>query len=199
MKDHHLPYFRSLTLAMLMACSPQLVAEIYKTIDEHGNAVYTDRPPNQDAKPLDLPGLSIISAQKPVSTPGTKGSVPATEPGAQQEVTSIGELRRNYRDFAIVSPIQDQTLVGTGNEAAITWSTRYQLQEGMSVTIYVDGAAQPATTNPVINLSGLNRGAHEVYAVLIDSRNRRIASTTRVNFYIWQNSVNFPSRRFRGG
>ncbi len=202
MKDHNLPYFQVLTLALLLACSPQLVAEIYKTIDEHGNVVYTDQPPSQDAKPLDLPGLSIISPQKPEPPPNIPGSVRAStgpEPEAQQEVTSIRELRRGYRDFAIVSPTQDQTIWGTGNEAAIAWNTRYQLQKGMSVTVYIDGAAQPSTTNTAISLGQLDRGSHEVYAVLTDSGNRRIASAARVTFHIKQYSVNFPNRQSGGG
>ena len=40
-------------------------AEIYKTVDEHGNTVYTDNPGHNDkAEPVDLPELNT---QPPVS------------------------------------------------------------------------------------------------------------------------------------
>ncbi len=202
MRDYGLKFYSFSIIVMLLVFAPRVFAEVYKTIDENGNVVYTDQPPGPDASPMDLPGLSIISAQKPVPPPVIPGDVPesdGSEPEPQQEVTSIRDLRRGYRDFAIVSPTQDQTIWGTGNEASIAWSTRYRLQSGMSVIIYVDGAALAPTTVMVTTVGHLYRGEHSVYAELIDARNRRIATAKPVSFHIKQYSVNFPSRQSRGG
>ena len=202
MKDYGLKFYCCSALVMLLVFTPRVFAEVYKTTDENGNVVYTDRQPAPDANPLDLPGLSIISAQKPVAPPVIPGTISASdgpEPEPQQEVTSIRDLRRGYRDFAIVSPAQDQNIWGTGNEASIAWNTRYRLQPGMSVIIYVDGAALAPTTASATTVGKLYRGEHKVYAELIDARNRRIATTRPVSFHIKQYSVNFPSRQSRGG
>lgn len=200
MRDYGLKFYSFSMLVVLLVFTPRVFAEVYKTIDENGNVVYTDQPPGPDASPMDLPGLSIISAQKaapPVIASSDSSGGPEPEP--QQEVTSIRDLRRGYRDFAIVSPAQDQTIWGTGNEASIAWSTRYRLQPGMSVIIYVDGAALAPTTASVTTVGHLYRGEHNVYAELIDARNRRIATAKPVSFHIKQYSVNFPSRQSRGG
>jgi hypothetical protein len=85
--------------------------------------------------------------------------------------------------------------VGTSNEAVIAWDTRYALRQGMSVTIFIDGVAEEPTTSPLLNLVKMDRGAHEVYAELRDSRNRRVASTEKVTFNIQQNSIRFRNRR----
>ena len=177
---------------LLAACAllsaGQGVAEVYKTVDENGNVVYTDSPPTPDAKPLEMRPLSVIETVKI-----TPRAIPATEADANKdgEVTSIRVLRRGYRDFRLVSPVQEQTFSGNRNTATIAWDTRYRIEEGMSVTIFIDGKAQPPTTESVIEVSLLNRGEHTVTAELRDSRNRRVASADPVTFYIRQNSVNF--------
>ena len=175
----------ALTAAGWLLCAGPLQAEVYKHVDENGNVSYSDRPQSDNAEPMTLPGLSVIE-----SVP----SVPKPEPEAategQQEVTSIRELRRGYRDFRIVSPAAEETIWGTANEATIAWDSRYQLQPGMTVTFYVDGNALEPTTDGAITLRQLDRGAHTVSAELIDSRKRKIATAEPVTFYIQQYSVN---------
>ena len=201
MKDHiqqfSLVITLVITLAMAFAFATQVLAEVYKTVDKDGNVIYTDRPPDPESKPMDLPGLSVIAPQLPAN-PRPAADVASDEETAGgdpgQEVTSIKDLRNGYRDFKLVSPTPDQVFVGTSNEAVIAWNTRYALQLGMSVTIFIDGAAREPTTSPLLNVVRMDRGAHEVYAELRDSRNRRVASTEKVTFHIQQNSIRFRRR-----
>jgi hypothetical protein len=169
-------------------------AEIYKVVDKDGNVSYTDQPPADGSEPVKLRGLSVIAPQKPATAPVT-----TTTPGEEvDDVSKIRDLRRGYRDFSLVSPSYDQIFSGTGNVATVAWSTRYHLQPGMHVVLYIDGEAQPPITSTMINTPRLNRGEHEVYAELIDSRNRRIASTEPVKFFIQQPSVNFGNAQAQG-
>lgn len=177
-----------LSAAALLAFAPGTRAEVYKVVDEHGNVTYTDQAPGPGIEPMVLRELSIISPQVIAPKAGTEQAAGAEE---QEEVTSIRELRRGYRDFRIVSPTPEQHFRGTGNEATIAWDTQYQLQPGMMVTFYLDGKAQAPTTQQAITTGRLDRGEHQVYAELHDSRNRRIATTDPVTFYIQQWSVNF--------
>ena len=185
MKDHATRIW-VLTLALL--CMPAL-AEVYKVVDENGNVTYTDQPPGPDAVPVELPGLSIISPQQ--APAGRKKAAPGSEDG-EPDVTSIRELRRGYSDFRIVSPEQDESLWGTENTATVAWDTRYQLQAGMNVVVYLDGQAQPPTNSPVSVFQDLDRGEHNVRAELFDNKNRRVASSQTVTFYVKQPSINFP-------
>ncbi len=167
--------------------------EIYKTVDEAGNVVYTDQPPDESAEPMDLPELSVVEA---VQAAPRAASQP--DPSDEEEVTSVRDLRRGYRDFAIVSPQPEETIWGTGNEVLVAWNTQYRLQPGMKVTFYVDGESRETSTESSITLSRLNRGAHTVYAELWDARNRKIATTQPVTFYIQQYSVNYGANRNSG-
>lgn len=185
MKDHAT---KILTLALVLFCTPT-VAEVYKVVDENGNVTYTDQPPGPDSVPVDLPGLSIISPQQ--SPAGRRTAAPGDGEG-EPEVTSIRELRRGYSDFSIVSPQHEESLWGTENTATVSWDTRYQLQAGMTVVVYLDGQPQPPTNVPVSVFRDLDRGEHNVRAELYDSKNRRIATSQTVTFYMKQPSINFP-------
>jgi hypothetical protein len=184
----------ALTAAGWLLCAGPLAAEIYKTVDENGNVVYTDQPPGGDAEPLTLPGLSVIATVRPEPK-----EEPEVEEDDQQDVTSIRDLRRGYRDFSIVNPAAEQTIWGANNEVTIAWDTRYRLQRGMTVTLFLDGSAREPTTDQTVTLSRLDRGAHTVYAELIDARNRKIATTEPVTFYIQQHSVITGANRSPGG
>ena len=201
MKDHKKQYLLHAIFIAALLVSLQLSAEVYKLVDENGNVTYTDQAPDSDAQPMDLPGLSVIAPQKPVPHPLTE-IAPAAEESEldpQEEVTSIRDLRNGYRDFAIVSPTQDQSFWGTANQLTAAWSTRYRLQQGMTVTFYLDGEAQMPTSSTVISLANVYRGEHVIYAELKDVRNRRIAVTDPVTFHMKQYSVNFGARQNQGG
>lgn len=177
--------------AALIAVTPGARAEVYKVVDENGNVTYTDQAPGPDAKPLALRELSVISPQVTAPKDGAEQTGTDAAAGDQEEVTSIRELRRGYRDFRIVSPTPEQHIWGTGNEVTVAWDAQYKLQPGMMVTFYVDGKAQPPTAQQAITVGRLDRGEHKVYAELFDSRNRRITTTEPVTFFIRQWSVNF--------
>lgn len=180
-----------LSAAALFAFAPGIRAEVYKVVDEHGNVTYTDQAPGPDARPMVLRELSVISPQVGAQPAGSEASADADADGGEQELMSVRELRRAYRDFRIVSPMQEQHVWGTGNDVTIAWSAQYPLQPGMMVTIYLDGQAQEPTTQSAITVASMDRGEHKVYAELVDSRNRRIALSETVTFFVRQWSVNF--------
>lgn len=176
-------------IALVLAATAS--AQVYETRDKDGNVVYTDQPPGPDAKPKDLPGLSIIS-------PDPAGAPPQLTAGegegGAEEVTDIRELRKGYRDFRLVSPQAEQNFWGTENQAVAAWETRFALQEGMQVTFVLDGQSQDPTTDTSMTMGDLDRGEHVIYAELRDARGRFVARTDPVTFYIKQYSANFNAR-----
>lgn len=164
-------------------------AQVYKTVDEHGNVVYTDQPPTPDAKPVQLRGLTVV----PVPDPPTPKPVRARQGQADADgkVTDLGALRRGYRDFRLTQPLPEQMFAGTENMATVAWDTQYALQEGMRVIISVDGQAMAPTTDAVIQTERLDRGEHTVSAKLVDDRGRTVVSTSPVTFFVYQHSRNF--------
>lgn len=177
-----------LTLLTLLTAGP-LQAQVYKTVDEDGNVVYTDQAPKDGSAPIDLRPLSIIETPEYVRPDETEpeNDTDGKDDGKQM---SLKYLRKNYADFAIIAPQAEETIWQPENVITVAWSTRYQLQAGMQVTVYVDGVAQTSSDQQVIALAALDRGEHTVTAELTDAQNRRIATAAPVTFFVRRPGLN---------
>ena len=92
------------------------------------------------------------------------------------EPLTTRELRRQFRDFSITQPLQEETFWGTENTVVVTWGSSAEIPPEMSVMLFVNGEGQKAPAAGSAALT-LDRGEHQVYAELRDERNRRIVTT----------------------
>ncbi len=165
--------------------------EIYKIVDKDGNVTFTDQRPDAGAQPMDLPPLSVIETD--VQVPETSAAAVDQEP----KPPTSKELRKQFRDFAITQPQQEQTFWGTANTVFVSWGSSQAPTPEMSVMLFVDGKGQKAPATGGVGLT-LERGEHQVHAELRDERGRRIVTTKTVTFFVKQHSQNFNRRRNGG-
>ena len=176
-------YMRFITilaaLSLALTASP-LMAQVYKVVDKDGNVTFTDQPPGDGSKPIELAPISVIEA------PTYEKAPEATAEDDAEKKMSLSYLRRNYKDFAIISPQQEESVWKPDGPISIAWNTRYAIQEGMQVTVYLDGKVHTTTSEQVVAVGGLERGEHSVKAELRDAKNRTIATTEQVVFFVRQ-------------
>ncbi len=181
-----------LGLAALLA-SGMLAAQVYKVVDEHGNVTYTDQPPPDGTPPMELPELSVVESEEDVTAVADPATLLNADPvdadglAATPEKTPR-ELRQMFSDFRILTPTQDETFWGTANVVVVTWGANAAYEEGMQVSVVVNGDPQDVDPNRNLPLT-LDRGEHQVYAVLRDNRGRRIMTTDTVTFFVKQASA----------
>jgi hypothetical protein len=188
-----------LYLLLLLATAPVAVAasgEIYKVVDKDGNVTYTDQRPSSDAQPVDLPELSVVETDIQVPEAGQ----PDASAEAEAKSLTPRELRRQFADFRIIQPEQEETFWGTANSVVVSWGSAQSAPPELSARLFVDGAPQEVPVSGSVTLT-LDRGEHQVYAELLDARKRRIVTTDTVTFFVKQHSVNFnqPVLRPQGG
>ena len=167
------------TFAILVFAAP-LTAQVYKVVDEDGNVSFTDQAPSDGAKQVDLPPLSVIEAP----TYEQPDAAQETTEGEQPKEMSLKYLRKNYADFAIVAPQPDETVWGPEAVVTTAWNVGYELQEGMSVTIYLDGRVHTTTTEQIVALPNMDRGEHTIKMVLKNSKRKIVASAGPVTFFL---------------
>jgi len=186
-----------IAFAMAISAGPT-TAEVYKTVDEDGNVTYTDQPPKDGSKPMELAPISVIEA--PTYEKATDSDNKGTDGEAGKEM-SLRDLRKQYRDFAIVSPQSEESVWHPEQDTTIAWNVGNQLLDGMQVTISVNGKTQPSTTERSIPVPGLDRGEHTITAVLKDAGNRTIATAEPVTFFVRRPNIysNRPRPTPRGG
>lgn len=187
----HKTFFIVLFAFLLAATTAPLMAQVYKVVDKDGNVTYTDQQPEDGAKPVELAPISVIEA--PVYE---KAPEPTAEEDAEKE-PSLTYMRRIYRDFAIISPEQEESVWKPDGPIPVAWNTRTALQPGMKITLYLDGKTYMETAQPMIPLSGLDRGEHTLKAELRDSRNRIVATAQTITFFVRQ--PNLYNRARSGG
>ncbi len=175
------------TGVFLLSVSAAWAADIWKIVDEDGNVTYTDQPPRDGSKPMDLPELSVIETDIQVNQTPADDSKAAGEEETRAPTTR--ELRKLYRDFRITRPLEEETFWGTDNAVVVTWSSKTPLTPDLNVRLFVDGKAQAAPATGGVSLT-LERGEHNVSAELRDAGNRRIIKTKPVTFFVQRTSVN---------
>lgn len=169
----------SLLLIISVACAGYIQAayatEIYKSIDENGNVVFSDQPPTPESEPIVLPEPNIIT------------SVPVT-PSVPRNIDSQSNPDI---EIQILSPSNDETFWGTALTFDATFSVLPEMSDSMSIVIYIDGQRKTVTNSTTITLSDIDRGTHTIRAELLDRRENVLAETESRTFYMKQFSRNF--------
>jgi len=167
--------------ALLMLSATPLLAQVYKVVDEDGNVTYTDQPPADGSGPIELKPISVVEAPTYQTAPRTGDEADTEEKGM-----SLAYLRKNYKDFTIVSPQQDESVWRADGPISVAWNTKYALQDGMQVTLFLDGKRHSSTTQQIVAMANLDRGEHVLSAELRDANNRLIAQAAPVTFFVRQ-------------
>jgi len=168
-----------MVFTLLMLSATPLLAQVYKVVDKDGNVTYTDQAPADGSRPIELKPISVVEA------PTYQTKPKANDAEADKEM-SIRDLRKNYRDFAIVSPQQEESVWRPDGPFPVAWNTKYALQEGMQVTIFLDGKKHTTTTQQMVPMANLDRGEHVLTAQLRDANNRLVAEAAPVTFFVRQ-------------
>ena len=174
-------------LALLLPLAATAEGEIYRVVDKDGNVTFTDQRPSDAAQPMDLPPLSVIESA--IEEPASEPQTPLSAEGGPQE-PSPQELRRQFGDFRITQPAQEETFWGTDNTVVVAWGSSQPPLPGMAARLYVDGTPQDVAAAGNVSLT-LDRGEHQVYAELLGPNGRRIATSETVTFFVHQYSANF--------
>ena len=173
----HKTYFMVLAALFLTLTAGSLTAEVYRIVDKDGNVTYTDQPPGDGSKPMDLKPISVV--ETPVYETPPKAAT--AEEGGE---LSLRDLRRMYRDFSIVAPQSEESIWHPDAPITVAWNTGKPLQDGMKVSISIDGKPQADTSDQIIPVGGLERGEHTVTAELKDSKNKNVATAEPVIFFV---------------
>jgi len=170
-------------LVFLLVSATPLMAQVYKIVDKDGNVTYTDQAPADGSPPIELRPISVIEAPIYATAPAATQEDSVSADGKEMSLTY---LRKNYQDFAIVSPQQEESVWRPEGPIPVAWNTQFALQDGMQVTLFLDGKKHSSTTQQMVAMTGLERGEHVLTAELRDVKNRVIAKAEPVTFFVRQ-------------
>ena len=171
---------RLLVLLVLLACTVQ--AEIYKSQNEKGEWVYSDKP-SQDAERMKLPPLSTY-------TPPPVTQSPVSDPDPAQS-------NETYKSMVFVAPVNDATI--RDNQGIVSASVKLDPslmgQQGHKIQFYLDGSPHGTpVAGSNLMIKNLDRGSHALGARVLNASGKSLFSADPVTFFLHRQSVNFPNR-----
>ena len=173
-------------LLALIACltgSPALAA-IYKTVDEEGNVVFTDVPPKDQSKAIEI---DAGNTYQPAPLPAANTPAPA----AADEAETEEELTVNYESLQITAPADDEALRENAGNVTISVSANPSLdiEQGHAVQILVDGTPSTSAAATSLSLTNVDRGTHSLVAQILDADGQVLISSSPVTFHMLRYAV----------
>ena len=159
-------------------------AVICKTVDADGVVSYADVPAAECPQKVDLPDYSRYAPRL----------VP--EAAAEDAGTAAAPPFTGYRSIDIVQPNAGGSVRNNEGKVPVSILLDPSLQPGHRVSLIVDGRPLSATFDGLaIELSGVQRGSHELQAVVADASGKRLIQSSPVQFTMRQASRLEPLRQ----
>ncbi len=142
---------------------PIIQGEVYKSVDEDGNIIFTDRP-TTNSKEIKLKELKTTETVKPSVSSSSRKSR-----GENNEDHS-------YEKIVVSNPENGSSVRSNSGNITISVLVKPSLRSGHKILITMDGKELSKGTGTSISLTNIDRGSHTVGASVIDSSSKPIIS-----------------------
>ena len=167
-------------LGLVIACvvsGSVLAQKIYRTVDEHGNVVFSDQPPapGQEGEQVELGDLNTAPPPEPLPRPAPERREP--EPAPEPTVT-------------ITSPADETTIAMGPENFSVSGRAEPPLGPGERLQLLMDGEAVGAPqASANWRLEGVLRGPHDLVIQRVTSTGKAIAQSDPTRVYVLRPSV----------
>jgi hypothetical protein len=180
------PWKPWIVLACLATFAGQ-AAVVYKWTDSDGVIHYSDQP---------VPGAEKIFTASSPSPAGSTPSAGTAKPAGSAPKKKNVAPGLEYDQFAISSPLPDQTFFGDDVISAHL-ALEPALKPNQTITWHLNGK-QLESTDPTatqLTLPHLDRGTYAIAATVTDQATGESASTDSVSFFVRQPSLLSPQHQ----
>ena len=163
-----------------------VAAEVYRWVDDNGEAHYSDRP-QEGAERITIQEAQTFSAPavKSRSSSNASGSTAAAE---DKDAAS-------YSNVEITSPKQEEVFWNVGGEISVSLRTRPRVRSGHVVFLIMDGqeVQQLQRGRTQARLQDVVRGTHSLLAEVRDASGNTVAKSDAISFTVQQTSIQNPN------
>jgi hypothetical protein len=179
-----LPVKRLFILLFCLALGAGAGAQVYRVVDEDGNVTFTDRPPSEDAEPVEV--------RTPNTTPPPPGNAFPEPPPPPEDEPVPGY------SVTITAPA-DETIIprGPGN-VSVSASVSPALQSGHLLQLLMNGEPrEEPQTGGSWDLTNVFRGEQNISVAVVDGDGKRLSESDPVTIFVFRPSTNDRNRRPR--
>ena len=176
---------RNLLLIMVLLLIAPVYADVYKSVDEEGNPVFTDKP-SAGAEKIDVKEIQTIE-REPVQLQSGDDAGPSIKVEGVEDSEETGpEELAGYSNLAITSPQDDETIRDNAGNVTVNVavSPNLNISAGHELVLILDGTVLTKTTATSINTSNLDRGTHTISVAIVDREDKEILRSNAVTFHL---------------
>jgi len=139
------------------------VAEtVYKSVDENGNIIFTDKPSN-DAEEIKLQELQTIKNPNPAKYTSRPKQPKKEAP---------------YKSFLVSNPADGAGIRSNTGDVSISLLLQPPLRSGHKIIISMDGKEVSNGSTSSVPLQNVDRGTHNISASVVDGSGTQLISTS---------------------
>ena len=154
-----------LILSLMFYASFTVAEEVYKTVDEDGNIIFTDKPTEGSEK-------VILRELKTIDNPNPAKYRPLPD---KPENVDPGDI---YGTLLITNPANGSGLRNNAGNVSISVSVEPSLRPGHKLIITMDGKEISNGAATSTSLTNVDRGTHSLVARVVDANGNTIKSTS---------------------
>ena len=171
---------RFVVVFLALTAAANTSAAVYKWVQPDGSVVYSDRAPDENAAPAELPALQEIKMPPPP---------PPSTPSASSNGPSAQTARQAYTNLAITAPADNSAFHNNAGQITVKLALAPGLQQGDSIVILLDGKEVGQGTSTALSLSNVDRGTHTLQASVKNADGTTMISSSPVSFTLHKTSV----------
>lgn len=157
-------------------------AAVYKTVDENGNVIFTDRKSSGATEQV-LSEPSVIAPPPKVLSPSESVKDAPTE----------GSTVVKYRQLKITHPVHDQAFRSNNGEVLVEIESapRFGAAKDHYLVVYLDGLKLDNVWHlSRFSIPNVDRGTHKMKVMIVDSKSSKILiSSDEIVFHLQRQSV----------
>lgn len=153
-------------------------AEVYRSVDKDGNTVFSDQP-SPDSELIQLDKLQTINPPPPRRA---------------FKYEKKPEKAKKYSEISITSPQHDMAVRNNSGSVTVSVATTPALALGHSLVLYLDGKESDLGVATSKIYTNIDRGSHQIRAVVKDDQGRILISSKSVTFHLLRQSVIKPGK-----
>lgn len=149
-----------ISVLLLIIMNGSVAETVYKTVDENGNVIFTDKP-SEEAEEVKIQELeNTIGNPNPAKY---RPSAPKSE-------------SFSYESFTVTSPENGAGIRSNNGNVSISLSLEPALNPGHKIIVLMDG--KEIGTGLSVSLQNVDRGTHSISAKVVDGNGKSLISTT---------------------
>ena len=168
---------RYIIALLALSVAANASAAVYKWVQPDGSVIYSDRAPDENAAPTELPALQEIKMPPPPP--------PSTDTTADNNQTQNAE----YTKLTITEPTDNSTFRNNAGQVNVKLELEPALQEGDVIAILLDGKEIGQGKSTALALSNIDRGSHSLQAIVKNAEGSTMISAAPITFTLQRTSL----------